>query len=377
MAFENNQILRDIVGLSQLAQKGATDLDALRQQAAQEAMAKEAPRLLAQAGMEQPLADFAGLSVAGGDPALLRELISKQFGKSGSQAIGAERASILGQGVGMTDPALLNAISTMDEKGAQGFLGLAQRKAQGDKTVSQKERSLGLQAQGQQRLQREELQKQANNFKSDVSKFEKEVADQEKALSTVKSALSTGTKPSQVIIENFVLRKLGGDTGPLSDKDREAVASKAGFNNYQIFENFITGNPYSTWTDSQKEAFKDLVNMAADKFSGYKDQRASDILGQSNNLMAFSDSERGRSLKDEFAKKHGFSGNAAGGYKKESKKEKFSLNNETPIDKIVEAIEKSDKVSPDLKKRVRQQYDFSLSNKSKQMNRQKLLDLLR
>lgn len=339
MAFESNPFLRDLVGTSELFRKAASDTGQMREQAARFALSEQAPTLLADAGMSQPLSDFAGLSIASGDPVALRDILSKLYGPKTTEAspVGMERAKILGKGVSMTDPSLLDALSIIPEKDAIGFLGLAQRKAQGDRTGDQKDESIGIARAAQDRLLEKEWQAQAGNFKQDISKFEKEVADQAKALSSVKSALTTGTKPSQSIVENFVLRNLAGEKGPLSDSDRASVAAKAGFNTFVDFQNYITANPSNTWSEAQTDAFKDLVNMADAKFAAYKDQRATDILSQSNLLAKFSGSERGQKLKDEFAKRHGFEG-GNGTYKKKGDTERIALTMETPVDKIIESI---------------------------------------
>ncbi len=201
----------------------------------------------------------------------------------------------------------------------------------------QRREGLNLQAEGQQRLQREQLQKQANTFATDLKDTEKSLAEQEASLGAVKAALSSKSKPAQSVVENFLLRSVAGEKGPLSDNDRSSFAAKAGFNSVQNAINYFTGVPSSNWTDDQRAAFQDLVGVAESKMEANKAQRIGDILGRSDFLLGLSKDANGKALIDKTAKKYGFERQGEGFTKKVSEK-KVSMNNETPVSDMVSVI---------------------------------------
>lgn len=137
-------------------------------------------------------------------------------------------------------------------------------------SAAQKQQGLDEGKKGEQRRVQETVQKQREKFSSTFDKVEKKLKDEEKQFSQVKSALDKGTLPADALVFNFLARNVAGEKGPLSDSDIARFAGRAFEGDVDKVKNFFAGGSSSVLTADQREAYKDLIKTAYDKFDTYK-----------------------------------------------------------------------------------------------------------
>lgn len=338
MAFENNEFLQGLQGVNQsLGDLGAFRKQ-LEQQRAQQSYQQQAGELLQGAGVNPQYAAVAQQALAAGDPTIIRNLMEQQFKPADTSKvpIGEQQATILAQGLGLSDPDLITAAKDLPLPQAQAYFNSARASRDSRENLNFKGRGLDLAEQSLAERKEKEVQRQREVFKKDIKGVETLVAEQQAALGAAKAALASGLRPGQAVVENFIIRGLAGDKGPLSDNDRASVASKAGFNDFQSALNYFTGVPSSTWTDDQTAAFGEMVAIAERKQKSHEAKLFGDVLGQSDLLVKLQDRENSK-LVEKYVKKYGFERKGEG-YEKVVEKIDVPLVPETPADKLIEAL---------------------------------------
>ncbi len=333
MAFENNRYLQDIVGIQGLANNYVASSDAIKQKALQQEFQQQAPQLLAQSGVDPNLSQLAGLGLQAGNESAYDSLLKSAFAKpdKSNAGVGVEQATLLARALGVDSPEVIQAAAALPLQQAQMLANQARTAKSADIAQGQRNEGLGLQRQGQQRLQEKMLQDQRNLAGSDLKALEKDFNEQEKAIRNVKSALSKGSQPSQSIVENFTARTLAGEKGPLSNEDRAALKSKAAFNTYQDMVNYVTGTPVGNWTDDQRAAFQDLVNLADKNFDKDKTQKIMDWQGRTEYQKLASGDDYFKKTVDKTLSKYGIEKDPTGNLVKKISEKKVTLGQETPI----------------------------------------------
>lgn len=339
MAFENNEFLQGLQGVNQSLGDLRTFRAQLEQQNAQKQYQQQAGELLQGAGVNPQYAAIAQQALAAGDPTIIRNLMEQQMKPAdpSKAAIGEGQAQILAQGLQLNSPDIVTATKDLPLEAAQKYLNAASTAKTARANMYYKDRGLDLAEESLGVRKEKEIQRQREVFTKDVKDVEKIIAEQQAALGAAKMALKAGTKPAQSIVENFLLRSVAGEKGPLSDNDRASFASKSGFNSFQDAQNYFTGVPASNWTDAQAAAFGDLVALAEKKQASNEAKIFGDVLGRSDALEGLKDPANAK-LVDKYAKKYGFEKTGEGSYQKSVNKTKVALVPETPAPDLIEAI---------------------------------------
>ncbi len=334
-----NSFVDSLMLTGDLMRKYNQDQATFKQQAATQAFNQQAPQLLAQSGVSQPMADLAAMGLQGGNTtaydAILKQALSPK--QQGDSAVGQEQATLIAKALGVATPEVVTAMSKLPLQQAQMLANQSRVSKDSQANQGMKAEGLNLQRMGQDRLARQELQQGLNVFGNDIKAAEKDIREQASALGTVKQALKAGTKPAQSIVENFLLRNVAGEKGPLSDSDRASFAAKSGFNTFQDAQNYFTGVPATNWTDAQQKAFEDLVNIAEQKAVIGKDKQILDVLGKSELQLVASNDPKGQKEIEKYAKKYGFE-KSDGQWSKKVSEKKVPISNETPATELVAVI---------------------------------------
>lgn len=333
-----NQFVDDLLKIRDAWAQVNADKKAFAQQDAQMKLQQRAPHLFAAQGVSPEMSELAGLGLEAGDPTAYRTLLEQSFKKPDptKAPIGMEQAQLLAQGLGVQDPAVLQAIQGLPQQQAQSYLGSVTSAKNARAADADRDATRGLFEQSQNRLQEKENQRQREVFMKDIKDNEKSLAEASSALGAAKAAITKGTKPSQSIVENFLLRSVAGEKGPLSDNDRAAFAAKSGFGTFQDAVNYFTGVASSNWTDDQTEAFQDLLKLAEDKQKANEVRVIGDSLARTGGLKTFQGDDFSIKELNRVAKKYGFE-QKGGGWEKVVSEEKF-VGPEASIQQDIEKI---------------------------------------
>lgn len=242
----------------------------LRQQAEQQRQEEAIAQLRQQipgAVQSGNFGDIAATSLGAGPAgmAMSREILgdliknNKKSGAGAPPSMGLEQLKALNVGA--------------DETQLSPLVGLPAQQQLGGISAIQKSISEQRQATETARRAGESVQNQRKNVGAKMDPLFKEFSEADSQYSRVKEALNQKTRPGDAVVFNFLARNVAGERGPLSNDDITRFASRAFGGDVQSAENFFDGGTTSILTPDQRKAFDDLLNLAADKYEGYKSRR--------------------------------------------------------------------------------------------------------
>jgi hypothetical protein len=132
------------------------------------------------------------------------------------------------------------------------------------------QQGLNLQAQGQTRLEREEIQKQRNATRDRFGKLEKDLSEESRIFDKLDFVLKNPSQTGDAIVVNFLARNMAGEKGPLSNDDITRITGSSIWESADKAEQWLTASATSPLGSERRKVYNNLVKAARDNFSGYK-----------------------------------------------------------------------------------------------------------
>lgn len=239
------------------AQLGLARLAEAEKLRAQGRIAAEAPALLEAGNYNELASQYAGL----GDAAMVRDIMQQQM-KAKAKASEAGTGFTAEQ-LKISDPNLTDAqaqmVSALPADEQRQWLRAIQLPKEAGQRIN-----ISMANLGERQTSREESNKEM--WIKETSKLRSDLRAEESSLRKVKAALEQGTVPADAVVFNFLARSVAGEKGPLSDQDRAVFMGKYGEKTYNEVLEYIRGRGESTLLPEQRQAFKDLVELAANDY---------------------------------------------------------------------------------------------------------------
>jgi hypothetical protein len=280
MAIREDEALAYLQNFNQSIAQAGGDLAQLRKQMEFQQAADQLPGLIQQGD----LGGVASLAFRAGDGGPLRELIQGQLANQkaalvAKPSLGVPQLQSLAQAQGISlDQAGFDTLSKLPaEQQLSQINAIGTRQtAQNQQRMADQDRNEGIALRKDESIQRQ-AEKFTNYFEKQLSKLNED----QQAVINAKSAFDQGSTAGDSAMIQFLVRRVGGEKGPLTDADIDRFKAKAFQNDVNAYSNFLSGGTASTLTPAQREAFNELYTAASGNFNKYRTETLGGILNQS------------------------------------------------------------------------------------------------
>jgi len=263
--------LRDYLAALQAGSEGAQDFAStaqkLREQGQLQQLAAEAPELL-DAGNFNAVASQAA---AAGQMGPMNELFQQKIQAGQNKPYTVEQ--LVAQGLSPEKAGALAPLSYAQQKDAIDNVG---QSASRNLTA----RQIANQEQAQQRLEREETQKQRNAAGKIFGDLEKNDSEEKRAIEKVEAALKTNTITGDAIVMNFIARAMAGEKGPLAEGDITRLVGRSFAGDFAGAQNYVTSLASSTASSAQRQTFRKMLELAKGNYGDWKKEAVARSFGQ-------------------------------------------------------------------------------------------------
>lgn len=272
--------LAQLRGAGESIQSGYERLANLNKVEAQGRVADMAPEMLDQGRFGDLASQYAGL----GDPTMVRDQMqaamkAKEAGAAAGYSYNPEELKQLGSS---PEEAALLAKAGL---GAKDQLTAQRRFRLGDESERRVNISIG------NLNERQTGRKESNKemWVKELAKLKSDMRTEGSALRKVRGALKQGTAPADAVVFNFLARSVAGEKGPLSDTDRAVFMGNYGEKTYNDIVEYIRGRGTSTLIPEQREAYNELVKLAANDFEVRQEEALKGQIGRAFDYNLFED----------------------------------------------------------------------------------------
>jgi uncharacterized protein YneF (UPF0154 family) len=257
--------LRDFLANLEIGSKGfgsaAESAEKMRQQAAQQEFAQMAPELLRQGQFEE----MAGQAIGMGDMSIARDLIGETVKSRVKKdtMVPWTKSELMAQGIPSDKAEVFGQMDYAKQKEAVNNFEAA-------RSAGMTQQGLNLQAEGQRRLAREEVQKQRKSTGDRFAKLEKDLSEEARIFDKLDFVLKNPSQPGDRIVVNFLARNMAGEKGPLSDSDIAGFTGTSVWESAEKAEQWLTASAQSPVGSERRKQYNALIKAARDNFDKYK-----------------------------------------------------------------------------------------------------------
>ncbi len=232
----------------------------LRQQAQLQDLAAQSPELIRQGRFE----DVAAMAAGAGDMTLLRQLADKGMeSKLKPEAKAFSAQDFMAQGIPKEKAEVFAKLDpTLQKEAVSNY--------EASRTAGISQQSINLQADAQQRLKEEQVQKQRTSSGKILGDFEKDVAEENRAIEKVTAALNSNTLTGDAIVLNFIARAMAGEKGPLAEGDIKRLIGTSFAGDVAGARNYVQSLASSTASPEQRKVFKQMLEIAKENFGTWR-----------------------------------------------------------------------------------------------------------